>query len=405
MNQYVSYEEVLEDVLSNGEYKADRTGTGTYSVFSRQIRYDLSKGFPLITSKFVPMRLISSELKWFLRGSTDVRELQEENNHIWDEWRRPYENDDRKVIIPEDWPKNNLAKFSKAISDGPIDINEVDYYTRLHDSEPEFHLWEKIAYSNQPVHKEWHDYINFKESIKNAPQYDYWNMDKSSFHLRNDYFSDKSESIVWHPANTVFIRNDKYEYNVQDNEFDRYKYSLVEDGDMGPIYGSQWRSWDGELDQIKNVIEQLKTNPDSRRMIVSAWNANKIDQMALPPCHVMFQFYVSHGKLSLQLYQRSADMFLGVPFNIASYSLLVHVIADYIGLEVGDFIWTGGDCHIYSNHIEQVKEQLSRHNSESRTLPHIEVSVDKESDDPISGFTETIYDYNPHKRIKASVAI
>lgn len=219
------YEDLLRDVLDHGTHKHDRTGTGTTSVFGRQIRFDLSQGFPLITTKRVHFKSIAYELLWFLRGESNVRWLQENGVTIWDEW-----------------------------------------------------------------------------------------------------------------ADAA--------------------------GDLGPVYGVQWRSWptpDGDsIDQLSQVIEQIQTTPDSRRLVVSAWNPADIPEMALAPCHAMFQFYVADGKLSCQLYQRSADMFLGVPFNIASYALLTLMIAQQTGLEPGDFVWTGGDCHIYDNHVEQVNEQLSR---------------------------------------------
>ena len=219
------YEELLRDVLAGGVHKDDRTGTGTTSVFGRQIRFDLAVGFPLITTKRVHFKSVALELLWFLRGDSNVRWLQERGVTIWNEW-------------------------------------------------------------------------------------------------------------------------------------------ADENGELGPVYGVQWRSWpaqDGSgIDQIRNVVEQIKTNPDSRRHIVSAWNPALVDEMALPPCHALFQFYVADGKLSCQLYQRSADLFLGVPFNIASYALLTLMVAQQTGLEPGEFVWTGGDCHIYDNHRDQVAEQLTR---------------------------------------------
>jgi thymidylate synthase len=220
-----AYEDLLADVLENGAEKGDRTGTGTLSVFGRQIRYRLAEGFPRITTKFVAMKAVKGELLWFLSGETNVRWLQERGITIWDEWA-----DDA--------------------------------------------------------------------------------------------------------------------------------------GELGPVYGCQWRSWptpDGRhIDQIEQVLGELRAHPDSRRMVVSAWNPADLDKMALQPCHAMFQFYVADGRLSCQLYQRSADLFLGVPFNIASYALLTHMMAQQAGLDVGDFVWTGGDCHIYLNHVAQVKEQLTR---------------------------------------------
>jgi len=219
------YEDLLARVLAEGTHKDDRTGTGTRSIFGAQLRYDLSQGFPLVTTKRVHFKSVAYELLWFLRGESNVRWLREHGVSIWDEWADA-------------------------------------------------------------------------------------------------------------------------------------------DGELGPVYGVQWRSWptpDGRhIDQIAGVIDQIRSNPDSRRLIVSAWNVAELSDMALPPCHAFFQFYVADGKLSCQLYQRSADLFLGVPFNIASYALLTHLVAAQTGLEVGDFVWTGGDCHIYDNHVEQVETQLAR---------------------------------------------
>lgn len=260
------YEDLLRDVLENGTKKSDRTGTGTRSVFGRQIRYDLSDSFPLITTKKVHTKSIIGELLWFLNGDSNVGYLQDNGIRIWNEW-------------------------------------------------------------------------------------------------------------------------------ADDN------------GDLGPVYGVQWRSWPtpdgGHIDQITNVVEDLKNNPDSRRHIVSAWNVSEIDNMALPPCHLLFQFYVADGKLSCQLYQRSADLFLGVPFNIASYALLTHMVAQQTGLEVGEFVWTGGDCHIYDNHVEQVTEQLSR---EPRPYPQLELNkANTLFDYDFNDFTITGYD--PHPPIKGKVAV
>lgn len=262
------YEDLLSDVLANGTVKGDRTGTGTISVFGRQLRYDLAKeGFPRITTKFVAMKAVKGELLWFLRGDTNVRWLQENGITIWDEWA-----DDA--------------------------------------------------------------------------------------------------------------------------------------GELGPVYGYQWRSWptpSGEhIDQIQQVIDTIKNNPDSRRMIVSAWNVADLEDMALMPCHAFFQFYVANGKLSCQLYQRSADLFLGVPFNIASYSLLTHMIAQQCDLEVGDFVWTGGDCHIYSNHIEQVKEQISR---EPYPFPTLELRKADSIFDYQMADIAASEGYQHHPAIKAPVAV
>jgi thymidylate synthase len=261
------YETFMRHVYTAGVNKTDRTGTGTRSVFGYQMRFDLSKGFPLITTKKLHTRSIFVELLWFLRGDSNVKWLQDNGCSIWDEWARP-------------------------------------------------------------------------------------------------------------------------------------------DGDLGPVYGVQWRSWptpDGEhIDQISQVLEQIRKTPDSRRLIVSAWNVGEIKNMALPPCHAFFQFYVAQGKLSCQLYQRSADTFLGVPFNIASYALLTHMVAQQCNLEVGDFVWTGGDVHLYSNHVDQAKLQLTR---EHRTLPTLKLNPEVKD---LFAFTMddiSIENYDPHPHIKAAVAI
>lgn len=261
------YEDLLRDVLANGTPKSDRTGTGTRSVFGRQLRFDLAESFPLITTKRVHFKSVALELLWFLRGDSNVSWLQERGVRIWNEW-------------------------------------------------------------------------------------------------------------------------------------------ADEDGELGPVYGVQWRSWptpDGShIDQIERLIDGLKTNPDSRRHIVSAWNVADIESMALPPCHAFFQFYVADGKLSCQLYQRSADTFLGVPFNIASYALLTLMVAQQVGLEPGEFVWTGGDVHIYDSHVEQVAEQLSR---EPYPYPALRLNRKPESifDYELEDFT--VENYQHHPTIKAPIAV
>lgn len=262
-----TYQDCLRHVLAHGHKKEDRTGTGTISVFGYQMRFDLSAGFPLLTTKKVHLKSIIHELLWFLMGSTNIAYLKENGVRIWDEW-------------------------------------------------------------------------------------------------------------------------------------------ADENGELGPVYGSQWRNWpkpNGEsVDQIAQVVEQIKNNPDSRRLIVSAWNVADIDQMKLPPCHAFFQFYVADGKLSCQLYQRSADLFLGVPFNIASYALLTMMVAQVCDLKLGDFVHTLGDAHIYTNHMDQVNEQLTR---TPRELPAMHLNPEVKD---IFGFTYddfTLSDYDPYPVIKAKVAV
>ncbi len=257
----------MAHVMENGVKKHDRTGTGTISVFGHQMRFDLSKGFPVVTTKKLHLRSIIHELLWFLKGDTNIRYLKDNGVSIWDEW-------------------------------------------------------------------------------------------------------------------------------------------ASEEGELGPVYGYQWRSWptaDGRhIDQISEVVDQIKNNPDSRRIIVSAWNVGEIEKMALPPCHAFFQFYVAEGKLSCQLYQRSADIFLGVPFNIASYALFTMMMAQVCGLQPGDFVHTFGDAHLYLNHLEQARLQLSR---EPRPLPQIKINPDVKD---IFGFQFEDFElvnYDPHPHIKAPVAV
>ncbi len=264
MQQYL---DLMRHVRDQGTRKDDRTGTGTLSVFGYQMRFDLARGFPMVTTKKLHTRSIIHELLWFLNGDTNVAYLNKNKVSIWDEW-------------------------------------------------------------------------------------------------------------------------------------------ADENGNLGPVYGAQWRSWPspdgGSIDQLQQVLDTLRSNPDSRRIIVSAWNVAELDKMALMPCHALFQFYVADGRLSCQLYQRSADIFLGVPFNIASYALLTHMVAQQTGLKVGDFIWTGGDCHLYSNHMQQVEEQLAR---DPLPLPRLAI---KNHPDDIAGYSfedfEIIgYEYHPH--IAAPVAV
>jgi thymidylate synthase len=289
MKQYL---ELCENVLKNGVKKDDRTGTGTISYFGCQTRYDLSEGFPLLTTKKMHLKSIIHELLWFISGETNIKYLCDNKVRIWDDW--PFE------------------KYKKS-----------------------------DAYQG--------------EDIK---------------------------------AFAAKIR--------EDDEFAKTW------GDLGPVYGKQWRDFFG-VDQITKLIEDLKTNPNSRRHIVSAWNPAKVDEMALPPCHAFFQFYVSGDKkLSCQLYQRSADIFLGVPFNIASYSLLLMMVAQVTGYEVGEFVHTLGDAHIYSNHLEQVNTQLAR---EPKKLPKMLINPEVKSIFDFKYEDFELTEYECHPRIKAPIAV
>lgn len=304
-------------VLEHGHQKSDRTHTGTLSTFGYQMRFDLSKGFPLLTTKKIPFGLIKSELLWFLKGDTNIRFLLQHKNHIWDEW-----------------------------------------------------AFEKFVNSS-----------------------DYTGPDMTDFSHRA--LKDPAFNQVYQEQKQLFCQR------ILDDEDFANKY-----GDLGLVYGSQWRAWKTStgqtIDQIQNVIDLIKHHPDSRRMIVSAWNPEDVPTMALPPCHTLFQFYVVDGKLSCQLYQRSGDIFLGVPYNIASYSLLTSLIARECGLEVGEFVHTLGDAHIYDNHIEQVKKQLTR---KPKDAPQLWLNPDKKQ---LADFTMKdikVKNYDPYPVIKAPVAV
>ena len=304
-------------VLHHGHRKKDRTGTGTISVFGYQMRFNLSQGFPLLTTKSVPFRLIKSELLWFLRGDTNVRFLLQHRNHIWDEWAF------EKWVNSDEYHGPDMTDFG---------------HRRLKDKR-----------FNQIYRKEMHHFCNLV---------------------------------------------------LTDDDFAR-KY-----GNLGQIYGAQWRHWrtstGHEIDQLKWVINKIKRTPFSRRLIVSAWNPEDVPSMALPPCHTLFQFYVNQGKLSCQLYQRSGDIFLGVPFNIASYALLTSLIAKEVGLKPGTFVHTLGDAHIYLNHIQQVKTQLSR---QPKPAPKLWLNPDKSSIFNYGMDDIKVINYHHAPRIKAPVAV
>jgi thymidylate synthase len=300
----IQYLDLLRHVLENGKFKADRTGTGTYSVFGAQARFPLQKNFPALTTKKLHLRSIIYELLWFLRGERNIRYLQENKVTIWDEWAD--EHGDLGPIYGKQW--RNWVKSSKPRKPpGPSAIQSTL-----------FELGESMG-----------------------------------------------DTIIT-PAGPRVRRSS---------------------------YG---------IDQIAAVIKEIKSNPDSRRLIVNAWNVADIDSMALPPCHTMFQFYVSDGELSCQLYQRSADIFLGVPFNIASYALLTLMVAQVCGLKPGDFVHTFGDLHLYSNHVEQAKLQLSR---EPRPLPQMKLNPAVKSIDGFKFEDFELVGYDPHPGIKAPIAV
>lgn len=319
-----TYLDFMQYILDNGMKKEDRTGTGTVSVFGYQMRFDLSKGFPLLTTKRVPFKRVASELLWFIKGDTNIRYLLQNNNHIWDEWAF------KKWVESDEYTGPDMTDFGRrALVD--------DTFNELYKKE----------------------LADFCKRV-----------------LNDDEFASKY-------------------------------------GDLGNVYGKQWRNWttsEGEsIDQLQDAINQIKHNPDSRRIIVNAWNPEDVinagakgSKAALPPCHAMFQFYVTNGKLSCMLTQRSGDTFLGIPFNIASYALLTHLIAHECGLEVGEFVHSIGDAHIYSNHIEQVKEQLSR---EPKQLPTLQLNTEKKSIFDFELEDISVEGYDPHPTIKAPIAV
>lgn len=324
MKQYLDF---CRHIIENGVEKKDRTGTGTISTFGYQMRFDLQKGFPLMTTKELNHHLITTELEWFVKGMTNIKFLLERKNNIWNEWgiKRWFES--------EDYHGPDMTNFG---------IRKA--------TDPEF---EKVYRQQLKI---------YKEKVLTEPEF-----------------------------------AEKY-------------------GHLGAVYGKQWRSWEGAngktYDQLQWVIDEIKRNPDSRRLIVSAWNPQYAipatdgtidpDIQALPPCHSLFQFYVQNERLSLQLYQRSGDTLLGIPFNIASYSLLVHLVAQVTGLEVGEFIHTIGDAHIYSNHLEQIELQLTRDPYE---LPTLKLNPEIKRIEDFTAEDVEFVNYKAHPHIKGAVAV
>ncbi len=443
MRQYLDY---LRHIMENGVDKTDRTGTGTRSVFGYQMRFDLSEGFPLVTTKRVHLKSIIHELLWFLQGSGNTAYLKEHGVTIWDEWEdehgelgpvygwnwrkwgKPYPR--RRQPTPALSPDYNASYLGVGSGRGkanhPLAKTWEGMMARCYDpNSPSY-----ADYGGRGVYvvDDWLAFEVFARDAVTLPGYRVTSpkeprlvLDKD---LRGDGFTYGPASCMWMTdvdnarlkAERVFV--------LRDQEGELHEFSNVAQfcEQQGIIDGNLSDLWTGRknakvrhgftlvevrekhpgIDQIAQVIEQLKANPDSRRLIVSAWNVGELEKMALPPCHAFFQFYVADGRLSCQLYQRSCDSLLGVPFNIASYALLTMMVAQVTGLEAGEFIWTGGDCHIYHNHFEQVERQLKR---EPRPLPQMHLNPDVKNIDDFRYADFTLSGYDPHPGIKAPIAV
>lgn len=467
MQQYL---DLLRDVRNNGVLRSDRTGTGTRSVFGRQIRFDLSKGFPMLTTKKVHFKSVIIELLWFLRGDTNTKFLNDNGVKIWDEWYRPWVQERNIVVVPRitmpysplpegfslSYKGANYAAHSKEAKLAGLWIRMMD---RCYN--PSAHNYRFYGGAGISVAKRWHTATNFVEDAAKLPHWIYKTNDWDNFELDKDYYGSNQygpETCIWlhktenvpyywikitEPSGNSYVidgvsnasaltglsrtsihrfitegipsvlkgnnkkaKGWKFEYVDETDSSSLYRRALIPSGDLGPVYGAQWRSWptaDGSsIDQISRVVEDLKSNPDSRRHIVCSWNVGAIEQMALPPCHCLFQFYVHEGKLDCQLYQRSADIFLGVPFNIASYAALTMMVAQVTGLAPGEFVHTFGDLHLYNNHVAQADEQLSR---TPGALPRLILNPD------VTSLFDFVYEdfglvgYTPQAAIKAPIAV
>lgn len=439
------YLDLMQDILDNGYQKGDRTGTGTLSVFGRQLHFDLSEGFPLLTTKKLHIRSIIYELLWFLNGDTNIQYLTDNNVHIWSSWANEqgelgpiYGNrwrswgQPKSIIAPKPKLRSGLKATYLGVANGsnkeghPLKKTWEGMIARCYDQNNiGYHL-----YGGKGVHvvDDWLEFEKFASDAKqlpsSCPNGEKLVLDKDGIGNGFVYGPDTCQWVT--PRENSLLKWDKSVVlkNQQGDEFlvsnptqfcidqhlpedanknlsdlwtgrknakERYGFSLVS---CNPRKQS--------IDQISQVINDIKTNPDSRRLIVSSWDVSWVNYMALPPCHLLFQFYVADGKLSCQLYQRSADTLIGLPFNIASYALLTHLVAQQCDLAVGEFVWTGGDVHLYLNHLEQARLQLTR-----KPYPLPQLKIKRKADSIFTYQFEDfeILDYQAHPHIKAAVAV
>lgn len=424
-----TYHTALEYIATHGVESEDRTGTGTLSVFGYQMRFDLSKGLPLLTTKKIHFKSVLHETLWFFKGNGNIKYLKDNGVTIWNEWRKPYTLE-RDLVFVEKREKPYEPYTSSVFSYNGLNTKSDSIERKL--AESWVHMMKRCYDEtsdnyrfyggvNVSVCKRWHDVGNFIEDVKKLPHWYYKLNNWNEFELDKDYYGSNQyspDTCVWlsssenkkytkagNPivvtkpdgstqtylsysdviSNLGITRGSLYRllhkgppkiYKQKNKQFLGWDFEfsntddkllrleLIKDEDLGPVYGVQWRSWRGAdwklHDQVQNVIDQIKNNPESRRMIVSGWNVSELDKMALPPCHLLHQFYVRNGKLSCQVYIRSNDMFLGNPYNIVNYSIITHMVASVCDLEVGELIVSIGDAHIYKNHLDYVYEQLKR---------------------------------------------
>lgn len=461
------YFELVRRVLSRGEGRKDRTGVGTIARFGESIEFDLNEGFPIITTKRIHMPSVVAELLWFISGSTNNLDLLKMGCTIWNEWHKPYKVNASTILVKRK-PRKDFVPFEHGVEGSYTEEVKSSKLYHAWDAmmgrcyRANHHRYPLYGAKGVFVSKEWHDFRVFEKDVKDIPQWLYKEHDWDNFQLDKDYYGAgyySKDTCVWlHTAENVNSKgvvvtfpdgdtayyqsltevskhlgispttchryihggvsgvlkknNKKFEgftfnYIDEDSEY-LVRPALIKNGELGRIYGAQWRSWlrpDGTtVDQLAKLIEGLKNDPTSRRHILSAWNAGEIDDMALPPCHMVSQYYVdAKNKLHCMLYQRSCDIFLGLPFNIASYAILTHLLARVCGYKVGTLKIIMGDAHIYMNHIDAVKTQLKR----TPFLNDVRLFINPEikNIDDFKMEDIKLLEYSAHPAIPAPVAV